>query len=375
MSDRPRILHIIVGLGIGGAERSLCRLVIDSRDNLEHTVVCVGDRTSITSDLEHAGITIHHFSRSPFGMLRALRFCRGFSCDVVQGWMYYGSVLASLAGSAGGKRTVSWNIRHALADSVEESGGVRFALRMLKRMRPHVLIYNSEAGRASHTALGFQADTIVHIPNGVDTHTLAPSAERRQEMRRSLGIHEDDRVVGFVGRFHPHKGVDVFLAALLTPLRKDLRLRLILAGKDLRKGDTEFGRLLVKLGYADAEIERVHAVGPQMEMPDLYCAMDVFVLASRVEGTPNALLEAMSCGVTAVATDVGDAAAVVDDPARVCAPQDPIALAALVEHALEGLIIPSNRDRQRVLKAYDSERCNAAYIDLYNESTALLRSK
>jgi glycosyltransferase involved in cell wall biosynthesis len=102
-----------------------------------------------------------------------------------------------------------------------------------------------------------------------------------------LGIHEDDVVVAFVGRNHPEKGFDRLVAA--ASAIEDSRVRFVALGA----GTEHAPAPILGLGVSDA----VHRA---------LAASDVFVLPSRTEGMPNALLEAMACGLPAVVTDVGD---------------------------------------------------------------------
>ena len=90
-------------------------------------------------------------------------------------------------------------------------------------------------------------------------------------------------------------------------------------------------RELAQLAHLTGAAERVHFLGPQFKLEDLVPAFDVAVSSSRMsEGFQNVLAEAMACGVPAVSTDIGEAATIIADPARLVPRSNPDALAAAV---------------------------------------------
>lgn len=123
----------------------------------------------------------------------------------------------------------------------------------------------------------------------------------------------------------PYKGVDVLLAAL-TLLPEDVTLTVVGDGS-LRR---ELGELALRLGLGDRVTFRGNLPGPEA-VRDVLGAADAFVLASRTEGLPRAMLEAMAAGLPCVGTRVGGIPELL--PTEVlCAPGDPGGLAARLAH-------------------------------------------
>ena len=137
-----------------------------------------------------------------------------------------------------------------------------------------------------HVSKFVASDRIQMIPNGVDTKLFVPALEKK----------EDDvfRVL-FVGRLEPHKNVETVLQAL-APINAR-KVRFIVVGDGSDKARLE--ELASRFGL-DA---RFTGSVPHGELPGFYASADLFVLPSRFEGHPKALIEAMACGVPCLGAD------------------------------------------------------------------------
>ncbi len=173
------------------------------------------------------------------------------------------------------------------------------------------------------------------VPCGVDRGRFHPSG--RRESRARLGLNGAARVILYVGRFDPIKGVDRLLAAA-NRLRQDMRLHVLLVGGGGENApeDEALRSLCRELSLEDCVTfagRRDHD-----DLPDYYRAADVLVLPSYYESFGLVVLEALACGTPVVATRVG----VVEDIVRngvngwVVATNTPESLAEGVRRVLEG---------------------------------------
>jgi glycosyltransferase involved in cell wall biosynthesis len=144
-------------------------------------------------------------------------------------------------------------------------------------------------------------DAGVHIPNAVDTDRFGPGD--REAARRRLGLPLDAFVVGTVSRLVPQKSVhDMIDATILCP-----EVTLVIVGDGLLRGDLETRSQVAR--------ERIHFLGARDDVPEVLPAFDVFVLSSRWEGDPIALLEALATGLPCVATATSGAREVLEEGA------------------------------------------------------------
>ena len=196
------------------------------------------------------------------------------------------------------------------------------------------------------------------IPNG-----YAPSAPAlgRVAARDALRAPRDGARIGWVGRLGHEKGCDVMLEALAR--LDDIDVRLSVLGDGVERARLE--EQAQRLGIAG----RVTWHGPVPGAAPLYPAFDLFALSSRTEGTPIALLEAMSAGVPVVATRVGGVPDVLGDAGLLVPPEDPAALAAAIRLALadrDASASLAERARLRVAREHGLAPWVARHAELYD---------
>ena len=210
---------------------------------------------------------------------------------------------------------------------------------------------------------GVPDERIAKIPNGVDCGRFQPATtERRQALREELGLG-DRQVALYVGRLEPEKGLDLLLEAWAQVRQLLPRALLLIVGDGGLRSSLErrAGPSVRFVGLADDPLP-------------YYQAADCFVLSSRSEGLPNALLEALAAGLPVVATAVGGIVDVVgpDAGGLLVAPGDPGALAAALGEALSRVDRErmGQAGRARVLADYSLERTADRLLDLYRQLAA-----
>ena len=195
-----------------------------------------------------------------------------------------------------------------------------------------------------------------HLPNGVDLQRFQPAPPP------SLDV-----VIGTVGGLRAEKDHGTLLRAFA---RLPGTVRLLLVGGGPLEADLR--RLAAELGVT-GRVEFTGAVG---DPAPHYARMSVFVLSSRTEQMPIALLEAMACGLPVVATDVGDVRAIlpIDASDLVVPPGDPALLAAALARAAGDAELRRQRgagNRRRVEQKHEAVECLDRFVAVYE--SALVR--
>jgi glycosyltransferase involved in cell wall biosynthesis len=149
------------------------------------------------------------------------------------------------------------------------------------------------------TTLSVAPDRIVSVPTGVDATRYCPAdAEGKIARRRQLGLPVDAPLVGIVATLRSWKGHRFLVEAFAGGLPSSAHLVIVGDGPQLEALTAQ----IAQLGLPD----RVHLVGNHPDVVPWLQALDVFVLPSYAnEGVPQALMQAMACGLPCVTTNVG----------------------------------------------------------------------
>jgi glycosyltransferase involved in cell wall biosynthesis len=359
-SDRARILVLIKGLGIGGAER----LIADAasfwdRTRFDYRVAfMLPHKDQLVAELEEQGIGVTSLGgdepRLTLGAVRRMRaLFEDWQPDLVHAHLPSAGILARLLF----KGPVVYT-EHNLADSYRQP--TRWLNRATYGRNASVLAVSDAVAESLR---GFPGPKPVVVPNGVSVNVDASDVA---EIRNELGLEPSDPLVVHVGNIRPHKGHSNLIAATAKMVAERPEVRVVSVGGEKFPGD---------LGRVRAEAEAA-GVGKALEFmgrrPDalaFIAAADVFVNPADVEGLPVVILEALALGRPVVATEVGGVPSVVIDgvTGKLVPPRDPVALAGAI---LEALDTPQARKwgetgRELILRDHGTDRMVHSYEETY----------
>lgn len=335
-----KAVFLIRSLDYGGAQRQLVTLVKELHHRGHRVVVAVYYANGpLERELHAAGVPVKVFGKRgrwdlwPF-LLDLVRFIRQERPQIVHAYLA-NDIVALLKPLFPGK--VVWGVRGSKDESDRSDWLQRRLAWMMPKLAhlPDLIICNSYAGLNDAAAEGFPRHTMVVIPNGIDTDRFRPDPVARQAERGRLGVGEHERLVGLVGRLDPMKDHPTFLKAVAPLARQRSETRFICVGT----GPNEYAQTLRDLATDLGLSGRLTWDGTRDDMPSLYNALDVAVLASsQGEGFSNAVGEAMATGVPCVVTDVGDSASIVGSLGEVVPARDAAALEAAICRVLDKVI-------------------------------------
>ncbi|MFD9432870.1 glycosyltransferase [Streptomyces sp. NPDC060002] len=296
-----KALHIITGLGVGGAEQQL-RLLLRHLP-IECEVVTLTNPGTVADGLAEDGVRVVHLgmagNRDLAALPRLVRIIRSGGYDLVHTHLYRACVYGRLAARLAGVRAVVAT-EHSLGDSQMEgrrlTSGVRALYLASERLgRTTVAVSPTVADRLR--GWGVPAPRIEVVPNGIDLARFRFDPDVRRRTRRRLGLPDDACVVGGVGRLTAGKRFDVLIHALAR-LPADHWLLLVGGGPE----ENVLRRTAHEAGVADRVLftgERpcVPDGTPGPDLPSLTSAMDLFVSPSPEETFGLAVVEALACGL------------------------------------------------------------------------------
>jgi glycosyltransferase involved in cell wall biosynthesis len=345
-----KLAFITTSLDPGGAETALAAVALGQHDaGARVSVIALRGAGRLVSRLQSGGVSVEVLGATGVGAVAlslpsVLRSLRAFDPDIVQGWMYHGNLLATVATPVCGGR-LYWGIRQSLGALDRERPATNRLIRLGARLsrRPSSIVYNSERARADHEALGYARGSGRVIANGFDTTALKPDETTRLQARQRLGVAERDVLIGHLARYHPIKDHATFIASVARVGAVGRRIHVVMAGRGVDDSNPELREAIERCGLRDT----ISLLGEVPDVSELLPALDVLCLSSRSEAFPNVLGEAMSCGTPCVTTDVGDAARIIGATGRVVPAGDPARLA----DALRSLAVMRQDERARLSAA------------------------
>ncbi len=371
-----KIIHVITGLNQGGAEAMLERLVLAGRrinPEIEQRVVSLSTAGIVGRRLQDAGVPVESMNmgitpRSFFGLARLTRQLRPRGgATIVQTWLWHADLVGGLCARAAGNRRLVWNLRNSMPAHAATKLASRAVARLCSVLSwwvPEKILCNSVAAREAHVSLGYARERFVIIPNGFDLGVFARSAAARGELRTHWGVDEHDVLVGMVARVDPLKDHATFIRCAAMIAAGFPHVRFVLVGEGVTS-DASIRDLIAQAGLVPRFILEERRDDVQRVMS----ALDVFCLASKSEGFPNVLGEAMACATPAVATDVGDVRDILRDERLVASVGSAESLARCVSFVVgmgeSGRHQLGLRQRHEVETRFDIARVWNMYRDLY----------
>ena len=371
-SDRVRVLLLIKGLGLGGAERLLERAIpyLDRRQFDYQVGYFLPWKNALAAPFQSAGIPVRCLDyRYPWDLRvlpRLVTFLRREQIDLIHAHLPIPGVLARLAKARAGVRRLVYT-EHSLPSRH------KFVTRMLNRttyrMNDAVIAVSEAVASQVKPYLRDGKPLLVTVPNAVDVEMFDGLPASREAVYREFGFNPDTKLVIHVGNLRPVKGHRYLLAAARRVVDREPRARFLMVGLGpLAAALADDARRLGLNGH-------VVFTGFRSDATTLIGAADLFVLSSLHEGIPVSLLEAMAMGRPAVLTRVGGIPEVVvpDETALLVEPMD---VEGLATGMLSLLGDPDRRHRmgenarRHVRRRFGMAQMVATVEDVYRQVVA-----
>lgn len=374
------VVHLIIGLGDGGAEHTLYK-VATMESSLSQSVISLTDNGKYGQRLSDKGIKVYTLGAGRiidcvvviWMLLRHIRI-EGHP-RVLHCWMYHAELLSIVVRALMGSRTrIIWSLRNTPFSARDNFSSfiVSRICMLFSRWIPDLTISCGQRTLDEHVSLGWRPKQTRVIHNGVDLRIFRP-----KESGYDNGSNKNNSplVVGMVARFDKQKGHEIFIRALSAAISRGVEMRCILVGRHCDQHNPQLMGMLRR--YA---LERYTLLyGQRIDMPDLYGEFDVTCLPSIYgEGCPNVVLESMACGTPVVATDVGDSSCLLNGAGWIVPPGDPDALT-------EALVNIANLKRDgrlfeykelalaRIKSQFDLEEMLSCYAAVYSDVAQTMR--
>lgn len=292
-------MHVIDGLGVGGTETILYELVSGLVSSGFEVTVCYFNPGPLVEKYSKLDITLIHIPYTtrvdPILFFRLLKVIRSCKPQIVHTHLFKSDIHGLLASRLCGV-PVSLTTLHSMNDWAKSSF-LGFVYGLVLRLADKVVVLSDEIAEYFIRQSNVPTDRFVTIHNAIPIEKFTQQEGKgRETVREEFGIPEGSPLFGFIARLAPPKDHEVFLYAAVKILlgRPDARFLIV--------GEGELKTSLIKKSMELGLEKSVIFTGFRKDIPEIFSALDVVVLASRFEGLPVVLMEAMASSRPIVAT-------------------------------------------------------------------------
>lgn len=373
-----KVIHIITGLGDGGAERTLFKVCKYDIIN-KHIVISLKGPGKYFSLLNKSGIKVYclhmrFFSIHKFFSL--IKLLHSLKPDVVQTWLVHADFLGGITARLAGIKNIIWNIRYSNLEIGKAKLTTILIIKILSKLSfliPKFIVIVSKKAKKIYEIEGYDKKKFKFIPNGYDLSILKPQKFQKIIFKKKIKIKKLVPLIGNVARYDQKKDHSNLLNALSLIRSKNIDFFCVLVGSNINKKNISLISEIKRLKLSN----NVKLFGQNDNILQVMNGLDIFIQSSRYgEGFPNVVAESMACGTPCIVTDVGDAAFIVGKTGWVVPPKNPIKLAKVIEKVFNEL---SNKNwNKRCYKARLRIKENFSIgkmLQSYNEVWSKAQSK
>ena len=372
-----KILHIITGLGNGGAEGMLYRVSKEHQKNyknLDIDIVSLSTNDWYSTHLNKIGIRVHKIDLKKnfldiFKLIKLIRLLIKLKPDVIQTWMYHANLLGGVLGYLFTNAKIFWNIRHTnlnLGYSKISTILIVHLSSLLSFFIPSKIIYCSPKSKKVHESKFYNKRKSIFIPNGYDD-TFQPSIKHRKNFRKKNYISSNIFVVGLAARFHKEKNFKNLTTAYEYFAKKNNNVLLYLKGKNVSYKNSILRSHLLGIPRDKYKLDK-----NSTNIIEFMNGIDLFVLPSFSESFPNVLAEAMLCRTQCISTDVGYAKNILSNTGGIVVPQNnSYALFIAIQKSYKIFKnkkkwnIVQKKSREKVINHYNIKKISLRYFEVW----------
>lgn len=368
-----KVLLVIKCLGYGGAERLLVDTVAaaDPRQFEYEVAYILREQDALVPAITSGGTQVHCLGAANNGDLRwMLAFRRLLSrrhYSVVHFHLPYAAALGQFVVSSLPRsiRPAVVYTEHSLWDRAKLVN--RVLLRASMSSGERVIAVSQASYDALPASLRRRTTTVLH---GVDLSRAVNLVARREEMRvrarAELGVSEEELLFITVANLRPEKGYDVLLESARSIVDRGLPIRIVAVGRGPLSSELHTKHVDLALGA------QFQFLGQRDDVLELLAGADAFVLASRQEGLPVALMEATSVGLPIVASSIGGVPQILEDEvdALLVPPGDAYQLTEAIARLASDPVLRKRLGDQAQLKSshFDISAASRAVGDVYRQA-------
>lgn len=373
-SHYPKILHLISGSGLLGAESVVLELAKETTQAGYWVAIGIFENSrnphlELAEVAEKLGLRVHIFpctGRFDFGTISGIRnFIQREKPDLLHTHGYKSDFYAFAAT----RNKLPWIVTNHLWKRTTFNLKLYASLdRFLIRCSKCIIAVSDEIA-AEMVRMGLPSEKIAVIDNGIDLRRFSKT-EKNEQLRKSFGFDTNSKMIGTVASLTEEKGHLYLLKAAKEILFIHPEARFLIVGDGVQRRQLE--EKVSELGL----LGKVIFTGSRRDIPEILSTLDMFVLPSLKEGLPMALLEAMAARLPVVATNVGAVPKVIahKETGYLVQPRNTESLCAAVCELLSDTtkaVSIGLQGRRRVENQFSSKAMTERYFEVYTKALGI----
>ena len=377
-----KIIHIVTGLGDGGAEHTLFKICKHDIKN-KHIVISFKRYGKYFSLLNKLGIKVYCLNASFFSIHKfffLIKLLQSLKPDIVQTWLVHADFIGSIAARLAGIKRILWNVRYSNIEINKSKLTTILIIKVLAKLSyiiPEIIVIVSKKAKKIYESKGYDKRKLRFIPNGYDSSTLKVSKSQKIDFQKKIKTKKKIPLIGYVARYDPLKDHLNLLNALSLIRLKGKDFFCILVGSNINKNKILINEIKkLKLNNC------IRLLGPVKNVSKVMDLLDIHVQSSASEGFPNVVAEAMAHKTPCVVTNVGDSSYIVGKTGWVVPSNDSVKLAKAIETAFNEIGTKNwnkkcNEARVRIKQKFSLSKMiksyNKVWIKVYKKNNKKLR--
>ena len=377
-----KIVHIITGLGDGGAEHTLFKICKYDIKN-KHIVISFKRYGKYFSLLNKLGIKVYCLNASFFSIHKfffLIKLLQSLKPDIVQTWLVHADFIGSIAARLAGIKKILWNVRYSNIEINKSKLTTILIIKVLAKLSyiiPEIIVIVSKKAKKIYESKGYDKRKLKFIPNGYDLSNLKVGKGQKIDFQKKIKIKKRIPLIGYVARYDPLKDHLNLLNALSLIRLKGKDFFCILVGSNINKNKILINEIKkLKLNNC------IRLLGPVKNVSKVMDLLDIHVQSSASEGFPNVVAEAMAHKTPCVVTNVGDSSYIVGKTGWVVPSNDSVKLAKAIETAFNEIGTKNwnkkcNEARVRIKQKFSLSKMiksyNKVWIKVYKKNNKKLR--
>ncbi|AYY82553.1 MULTISPECIES: glycosyltransferase [Proteus] len=362
-----KLLFVITGLGMGGAEVQLCNLADKLQSEYNNNIIIIvlsGENIINIPKSKKIKIINLNIKKNPtsfiFGLIKARAIIKKFKPDIVHSHMFHANIFSRIL-----RLFCKIPVLISTAHSKNEGGKFRmFLYRATDKLATISTNVSQEAVDSFILQKAAPPEKIIAMYNGIDTTLFSFNEIAREKKRAEINLNDNCNLILAVGRLTKAKDYPNLLHAF-SKLNLSKKSKLVIIG------DGEEKENLQQLA-CDLKISKdIIWLDIRYDVPDWMSACDLFVLSSAWEGFGLVVAEAMACERLVIGTDSGGVKEVINKFGQVVPPENSIVLSSVIA---EYLTLPEHKRntlgilaREHIIDTFSIEKICQKWLSLYSE--------